>query len=62
MMMMIKNCFQRIDYQSTSPVPNSMSNSVLSQSLIQVTVCIEFVLFRANSKIYSELSFDSAES
>ena len=31
------------------PVPNSKLNSVLSQSLIQVTFCTEFVWFRAKS-------------
>ena len=44
-----------------SPVPNSKSNSVLSQNLFQVTFCTEFVWFRANSVIHSELSSDSEE-
>ena len=42
-------------------VPSSRSNSMLSQSLIQVTFCTEFVWFRANSVILSELSSDSEE-
>ena len=48
-------------FQSILPVPSFGSNSVLSQSLIQVTFCTEIVWFRANSVIHSEFSSDSEE-
>ena len=48
-------------YLFLPPVPNSQPKSVLSQRLIQVTICTEFVWFRANSVIHSELSSDSED-
>ena len=38
-----KNEITGLPYYSCDPVPNSQPNSVLSQSLIQVTFCTEFV-------------------
>ena len=45
----------------SQPVPISKANSVLSQSLIQVTFCAEFDWFRARSVIDCDLSSVSEE-